>query len=212
MRLLATILLLIVCGSSHAQAYRITYDSSTIPELYFETKLALEQQVGNQWMPVRERYTIRSKQPGIAMKNNTIHYDPQALTDNNGIVWLDVKLGDSSVQLPVILPRLTQIRIRPYTDSIKPILDFYVPVDGIFSTGRVFPISADQVSVTASIGSMQGLSWSAPVDKNFDHVVFHAQTRQNPTLTDEKRIYRQRAIDKRDSPDYQEDNDSAPRR
>jgi hypothetical protein len=102
------------------------------------------------------------------------------------------------------LPYLTDLRFNLYADSIKPILNFYVNVEGVFSSGKIFPLTESQVALTANEGSMNGMEWVVPRERQFDHVVFTATSTVNPSITKSVTVYLKRYKDPRDAEGYQE--------
>ena len=91
--------------------------------------------------------------------------------------------------MALTLPLLTDIRFNLFTDSIKPVLNYYVNVEGTFSSGKVYPLDTSFVTITASEGSMQGMEWIKPASIDFEKVIFTAVSKFNPEITATTTVY-----------------------
>ena len=207
MRLLLSILLLLPFMAS-AQDYRLAYDPATVPELYNTTSLTLQQRSGSAWTTVARRVRFHSSEAEINGK--TITYSPEQVQRTGGKINVTAQVDGRDIPLTIEVPVLQSIRYRLYTDSIKPILNYYVNVEGVFSSGKVYPLSSNNVTITADIGTMRGMEWEAPADKRFDKVTFRAEVIGNPALSEAVTVYRQRYIDPRDALDYGEQMETMP--
>ena len=185
----------------NAQDYRLAYDSSTIPELYHQTTLILQQKNGDRWNDVTTKYKLISSNLQIIGKS--IAYSEDVGKIDNGRIKIIAVVENREVPLTLQLPVLQDIRYHLYTDSIKPILNYYVNVEGVYSSGRIYPLTEQDVTITADIGRMVGMAWEAP-NRTFDKVTFTVSSRLNPTLSKTIILYRQRRIDPRDALDYED--------
>ncbi len=201
MKWICLLSLFISCSAS-AQEYRIIYDPNTIPELYYSTSISLQQKAGNEWREVSENYRLRTNFGKL--RGRELSYSEKDLLAENGRILVDVTVAGKSISLPLKLPVLTGIRYHLYTDSIKPILNYYVNVEGVFLGGSIFPLGADAVELTADIGKIEGMEWIAP-DKTFDKVTFTAKSRLHPAFRETITLYRQRFTDPRDAMDYEDE-------
>ena len=101
-------------------------------------------------------------------------------------------------------PVLEALYFNLYTDSIKPVLNFYVNVEGRYSDGSYLPLDTASIILSCDAGRMQGSEWVPPRIITFEKVTFTAVARHNPALRDEVTIYIRKARDPRDAPDYEE--------
>ena len=184
-----------------AQQYRLSYDPSAIPELYHHAYIFLEEKEGNTYKEVSERYRIHAQQGEWHGKE--LYYTTNDLLHSDGLFHFIIEMGGEKFPLSLDMPVLNDLRFNLYTDSIKPILNFYVNVEGIFSSGRVLPLTEEQVTVTSDVGAMKGMEWIAPKEKNFDKVTFAAVSKQKPEITKAIIVYRKRGLDPRDAKGYE---------
>jgi hypothetical protein len=89
-----------------------------------------------------------------------------------------------------------------YTDSIKPVLNFYVNIEGVFTNGRILPLDTSMVTISSDVGSMVGMEWVVPKTLNFDKVTFTATAKYNPQLQQTETIYLKKFKDVRDTNGY----------
>lgn len=80
------------------------------------------------------------------------------------------------------LPYLLDIRLHPYTDSIKPVMDFYLPVEGRYSSGKIYPLDSSRIRLKASWGQIQAMSWAPGPKDSARSVVFEAVYRYDSTI------------------------------
>jgi hypothetical protein len=199
---LSFVLLLIGFLPAHAQQYRMNYDESTIPELYSTTEVFLEEKHGNEYEPFRGKY--RFSTPDVSMRGNQITYTPQELQRLGGKVNFRVEVKGDELNLPLTLPVLTDIRFNLYTDSIKPVLNYFVNVEGVYSSGRIFPLTPDHITLTSDQGTMNGMEWMLPKERPFEKVTFTATSRSNPNIRKSVTLYLNKYKDPRDAEGYEE--------
>lgn len=95
-------------------------------------------------------------------------------------------------------PELKDIRFNLYADSIKPVLNYYVNVEGEFSDGRILPLDASDIILKADWGNIQNSEWVIPKILEKDAVTFTATARNNPSLQRQITVYIQKRKDPRD--------------
>jgi hypothetical protein len=202
MKRLAAIFLLLGSLAVYGQQYRLVYDPATIPELYSSTRIVLEERTDEGYEAYRGKYKVRA-QTG-ALHGLDFSYDPEKLRELRGKIPFLVEVRGEKLNLDLSLPVLTEIRFNLYTDSIKPILNYYVNVEGVFSSGRVFPLTEEQVTLTSDIGTIKGMEWIAPPRRDFDRVIFTATPKADPALGETVTVYLKRVADPRDAEGYGE--------
>ena len=94
--------------------------------------------------------------------------------------------------------RLKRIYFNLYTDSIKTILNYYVNVEGEYRNGRVLPMDAHTITITADHGTVSGVEWVAPKDINFEKVCFRAVANDDSGVNANIVVWLKRAKDPRD--------------
>lgn len=107
-------------------------------------------------------------------------------------------------------PQLKSVYFNLYTDSLKPVLNYYVNVEGQTISGNYLPLDTSDVILTANWGEMQGNAWVIPRVLLYDSVTFTAVSRQNPALHDRITIWMQKWKDPRDEPGYEEPQEPFP--
>lgn len=95
-------------------------------------------------------------------------------------------------------PKLEAIRFNLYTDSIKPVLNYYVNVEGEFNDGRVLPLDNKAIILEADWGEIHNSEWVIPKRLEKECVVFTATARNNPELRKQITVYIQKRKDPRD--------------
>ena len=95
--------------------------------------------------------------------------------------------------------RLKRIYFNLYTDSLKPVLNYYVNVEGEFANGRFLPLDTNDVTLTCDHGTLAGMEWvipKTPVD--YPCITFRVISKTNPALRDSVTIFIQRRKDPED--------------
>jgi len=202
MRYLAAFLFICCSFGVTAQEYRLVYDSSDIPELYNTMRLALQENTGRTYKNVASGYRLYTSD-GM-LDGNILTYNDEDLRRTGGRFQLIAEIKGQKIALPLRVPILKDIRFNLYTDSIKPILNFYVNVEGSFTSGKVLPLTDAQVFITSDKGTINGMEWIAPTDKSFDRVTFTAASIADPTVARSVTVYRKKAMDPRDAEGYEE--------
>lgn len=188
---------------SRSQEYRLVYDAQSLPELYTTIQVYPEVKQGGEFRRLsKNKYKLSAG--GTLFGGNELRYNRRQLYDNNGIVDLKLHTAGKEIPLSLQLPVLEDIRINLYTDSIKPILNYYINVEGKFSSGRILPLDSSFVYITCDAGSMSGLEWIAPKERNFDRVHFTITNKYRPREQEQLVLYLKKYNDPRDSKDYQE--------
>jgi len=202
MKYLTTFLLLLGTISLDAQEYRLVLDTSTIPELYHTTHVWLQQKIGDDYETVRGRYNLYTKD--ATLQGSMLSYTDEDLSRTKGDFHFIAEVKGQKIPLLLKAPVLSDIRFNFYTDSVKPILNFYVNVEGIFSNGKVLPLTEQQVSISCDIGTMQGMEWIAPKGRTFDNVTFTAISRTNAAIKKRATVFCKKLPDPRDAEGYEE--------
>lgn len=191
----------LTCFASYSQSYRLVYDSLAMPELYERVPIIVQQQTANGYTNVPTRKFTLTTGDG-RLEHNSFVYSRNHLYKNNGKVQFILRIDGRSIPLALSLPVLKSIRYNVYTDSIKPVLNFYVNVEGVFTNGRILPLDTSLVVMHSDEGEMAGMEWVLPKRIDFDKVVFTAAARYDPSLKVDKTIYIKKFKDIRDKNGY----------
>jgi len=91
--------------------------------------------------------------------------------------------------------KVDSICFHLYTDSLKKGTYNYINVDGKLSNGRWLPLTAKEISLTASAGTFNGNSLF--IDSNFaeEKVTVKVLLKANPAVAKEIRIYIKKMVD-----------------
>ncbi|WP_276133561.1 hypothetical protein [Polluticoccus soli] len=196
-------IMILGCVKLFAQEYRLVYDEQSLPELYNNIYIFAEvKQDGGYRKLNANKYRLQTTEGQL--DGNSFTFNRQRLYDNNGVVHFDLVAGSKAVPLTLALPVLQEINTNLYTDSIKPVLNYYLNVEGKFSSGRVFPLDSNFVAVTSDVGSMRGLEWILPKQRDFEKVNFTIVNKFNPDDRKNVTVYLKKYKDPRDAPDYQD--------
>lgn len=176
----------------HAQEYKLSYDQYSIPELYNSIQVIVEEAgADNKFIPISGKYKLQANDAKFI--GSRIEFYREQLHRNNGIINCTLTYKGKTHLLPLALPVLKEIRIKPYADSIKPVMNYYLNVEGIFNNGKIYPLDINHVSITASNGTIQGMEWVKPDKIDFDKVIFTAICTYDATITTGKTVYIKKA-------------------
>lgn len=191
MRTILLAIWLVWSGLAQAQEYRLAYEPDDMPELYHGARVYAEaQQADGSYKRITSGYRIRSTD-GMVQGNNRINYTPTTLYNNNGVLHCTLQINGKDIPLTIAMPVLTTIRFNLYTDSIKPVLNYYVNVEGTYSSGRILPLDTTWVRIAADNGAMAGNEWVVPKQRPipYEKVHFTAVCLYNEKLRATTTIY-----------------------
>lgn len=85
--------------------------------------------------------------------------------------------------------KVDSIYFNLYTDSLKKGTYNYINVDGKLNNGHWLPLTAKEISFSASAGSFEGNSLLIDRDATFEKVTVKAVLKANPAIYKETTIY-----------------------
>lgn len=146
---------------------RAAFDSGAVAELYSTTPIGLEVTYADsskrttagllkgdyRWSQI----TVQS--PDGEFNNGTLRFNRNRIRPDNYRIKLLVTLHENpSKQHEVFLqlPYLTSIRFHHYADSLKRGLHFYLNVEGIYNTGKIYPLDTARVRLYTNTGQIIG--------------------------------------------------------
>lgn len=186
------LIFLSIAINTNAQEYRLSYDQYSIPELYNSIQVIVEEAgTNNQFNTVSGKYKLQAED--VKFIGRRIEFDRKQIHLNNGIINCTLTYKGKTYLVPLSLPVLKEIRIKPYADSIKPVMNYYLNVEGIFNNGKIYPLDLSHVSISASSGTIQGMEWIKPNKIDFDKVTFTAICNYDATITTSKTVYIKKA-------------------
>ncbi|RYD57357.1 MAG: hypothetical protein EOP56_08595 [Sphingobacteriales bacterium] len=193
---------------SFAQDYRISIDGFVMPELNAPVTVFAEAKSGSGYkeIPTR-RYQLRcvdGRPAGSGKNGYSFMIDREQVYRNNGRARFELTTDGKTVSVSLSIPILGDMRFNLYTDSIKPILNYYVNVEGTFTNGQILPVDTSLITVTSDNGMMKGMEWIAPKQRSFDKVKFTATSKYNPSLSMSATMYIKKFDDPRDAPGYED--------
>ncbi|RYE23558.1 MAG: hypothetical protein EOP51_10175 [Sphingobacteriales bacterium] len=200
---IAFLLVLLCVGKAYCQQYRLVYDKDALPELYERVGVTAQEQKGNGYVTLQPgKYKLTTTDADY--RNGTLGIDRNKVQQSKGVVNFNLSVQGKSIPVQLQLPVLKGIRYNLYTDSIKPVLNYYVNIEGEFTSGKILPLDAGWVSITADHGSINGMEWIPPAELNFEKVTFTATVKTAPKISIKKTVYLKKYADPRDAYDYKD--------
>lgn len=191
--------LLLLCCALPATAQQVpvkitaVFDSTAVAELYNTCAIGLEMKYADS--SVRKttgllkgnvRWSdIKVESPYGEVSNGILRFNRNAIRPNNyRMLLLVTPAGGKQQEVYLQLPYLSSIRINNYTDSLKRGIHFYVNVEGIFNTGRIYPLDTARVRISSDAGQLIGQDLLIPVaDSVTKRIAVKAVYRGNSSLT-----------------------------
>ncbi|QEH43434.1 hypothetical protein [Chitinophaga sp. XS-30] len=167
-------MMLMLCSlpalAQQKEVARITavFDSAAVAELYSSTPIGLEIRYTDSSVRrtsglLKGDYSwsrIKVESPDGECRNGVLRFSRNNIRPDNYRIRLLVSLqdepGNKQHEVDLQLPFLTAIRFRHYTDSLKRGIHFYLNVEGIYNTGKIYPLDTTRVRLYASEGRIIG--------------------------------------------------------
>lgn len=171
MRIYLTLIQVLLFYSTYAQQNNVTsikasYDPAAVAELYNNIPVGLEIKYTNGQVRKTEGFLqgnyrwnrIKVSSSNGSWQNGTLLVNRQQLVAANYQVQLTVTLPDTDQPFitALTLPHLESIRFNHYADSLKRGFRFYLNVEGIFSSGKIYPLDTTTVKFETSAGKLLG--------------------------------------------------------
>ncbi len=181
--MLRTFLLILFALPALAQQKEVSridavYDSNSVAELYSVTPIGFmityaDGSVRKTTGLLKGDYhwsRVRVETPDGECNNGVLRFNRNRIRPDNYRMRLLVTLEDDPRKQHEVflqLPYLTAIRFHHYTDSLKRGIRFYLNVEGIYNSGRIYPLDTARVKLYTDKGSILGQDLLIPLD---DHV------------------------------------------
>lgn len=143
------------------------YDPSAVAELYSSTRIGLTVKYADS----SERKTaglfggdirwnqVEVQTPHGEVRNGVLQFSRNAARPDNYRLRLQVTISGypgKTWETDLQLPYLTGIRFRHYADSLKRGIHFYLNVEGIYNSGKIYPLDTTRIRLTADQGQIIG--------------------------------------------------------
>lgn len=182
-----------------AQTYHLSYSPDDMPELYNSISIFVDNVVDGTAKPAKGyQLFYKANDEAFFVKKGVIELNKRELYEQNGVLNFIIKKGGKEIPSSLTLPILKDIRFNLYTDSIKPVLDYYLNIEGEFTNGQIYPLDNSLIDVSSSQGEMDGMTWIKPKVIDFDSVTFTAVCRYNPAIAKDITLFIKQWQDPRD--------------
>lgn len=170
--ILRTLLLILFALPALAQQKEVAgitavYDSNAVAELYSTTSIGLvvsykdgtERRTAGLLKGDLRWSQVKVETPFGECSNGVLRFNRNRIRPDNYKMRLLVTLQDQpSRQHEVVLqlPYLTGIRFHHYADSLKRGIHFYLNVEGLYNSGKIYPLDTSRIHFTPSTGQLIG--------------------------------------------------------
>lgn len=171
-RMVRTLLLILFAFPAFAQQKEVTgiravYDSNAVAELYSTTPIGLvvtyadgsERKTAGLLKGDLRWSQVIVETPFGECSNGILRFNRNQIRPDNYRMRLLVKFREQpSKQHEVMLqlPYLTGIRFHHYADSLKRGIHFYLNVEGIYNSGKIYPLDTTRIRFSANAGKLIG--------------------------------------------------------
>lgn len=152
--------------TKEVKSIKAVYDSTALPELYNKIPIALYIAYANGEVRttnglLRGNYNwnrIKVVPSSGTFQNGYLLLDRKTLISQHYTIQLTITAADfpQSFTAELTLPTLDSIRFHHYADSLKRGFRYYLNVEGIYSSGKIFPLDTSTVSFEVSEGKLYG--------------------------------------------------------
>lgn len=162
-----TFITLLATGQQkEVKSIKAVYDSTSLPELYNNIPIGLyiayangEVRTTSGFLRGNYNWNRIKVVPNCGIfQNGYLLLDRKALISQHYTIQLTITSADipQSMTADIILPKLDSIRFHHYADSLKRGFHYYLNVEGIFSSGKIFPLDTSAISFEVSDGKLLG--------------------------------------------------------
>ncbi|WP_341834966.1 hypothetical protein WJU16_18765 [Chitinophaga pollutisoli] len=150
------------------------YDPSAVAELYSKTPIGLTVKYADS----SERKTagllggdirwnqVQVQTPHGEVRNGVLTFSRNAARPDNYKLRLQVTFSGypgKSWESDLQLPYLTGIRFRHYADSLKRGIHFYLNVEGMYNSGKIYPLDTTRIRFASDKGTIIGQDLLIPL-------------------------------------------------
>lgn len=171
------------------------YDSNAVAELYSSTPIGFvvkykdgsEQKTAGLLRGDLRWNQLQVETPYGECHNGVLRFNRNQIRPDNYNMRLLVTFREQpSKQHEVMLqlPYLTGIRFHHYADSLKRGIHFYLNVEGIYNSGRIYPLDTSRIRFSTSTGQLIGQDLLIPqTDSVTRTIAVNAFYRGNKDIT-----------------------------
>lgn len=199
-RLICSVLALAGWMTVNAQARLqawASYDSSALVELFNSVPIGIRLRapggvnlatrgfLGGR-LPWKELKVIS---PQGEVRNGTLSFNRRQVAENGHRIDLIVRFAGDTAHAFLSIPYVTKLRFNLYTDSLKRDNPLDLNVEGLFSSGRIYPLDTAVVSYKVSAGKLEGKSLLVTSqDTGVHQVHIRAWLKADPRLRDQMTV------------------------
>lgn len=166
----------------------VSYTTTSLPELYNKAELTIAVKKGAEYHTYNGKYKLSSSIGKV--QGRTLYFDRAEVHARKGQWPIEITFPDKSTSKATLeLPTLDSIRFNLYTDSIKPVLNYYLNVEGVFSSGKIYPLDTSFITISCDKSHMNGMEWVIPKKIDFEKVTFTVISKYDPTLFKKVTLY-----------------------
>ncbi len=118
---------------------------------------------------------------GSIRRGGVLQFFPEMLSDLEGKIPLSVSLSGQSYPGFVKIEGPRKIRFNFYTDTIKPVLNFWINVEQIVGEDSYYPMAAEDLLISTSYGEVDGLELILPEEPEEEYVSFRVCLISDPS-------------------------------
>lgn len=146
---------------------RAVYDSNAVAELYSRTAIGLvvsyadgtERKTAGLLKGALRWSQVKVETPFGECNNGVLQFNRNSIRPDNYKMRLLVTLQEQpgkQHEVMLQLPYLTGIRFHHYADSLKRGIHFYLNVEGIYNSGKIYPLDTTRINFKTSTGQLIG--------------------------------------------------------
>lgn len=173
-------------------AISATYDSTSVAELYDRIPIGLKLLYDNGQLRKTEGFLqgdyrwnrLKVNTNNGSFQNGTLVINRKQLAEQQYTVQLSVTVPDKAqpFQVPLKLPYLQSIRFNHYADSLKRDVHFYLNVEGVFSSGKIYPLDTSVIQFEVSEGKIIGQDLLIDLHSATRIITVTATDKNNPNI------------------------------
>jgi len=169
-----------------------TYDSTCVAELYDRIPIGLNFLYDNGQLRKTEGFLqgdyrwnrLKVNTNNGSFQNGTLLINRKQLAEQQYTVQLSVTVPGivQPFQVPLTLPQVKSIRFNHYADSLKRDIHFYLNVEGVFSSGKIYPLDTSTIQFEVSEGKLMGQDLLVDLHSTTRIITVTATDKNNPNL------------------------------
>lgn len=173
-------------------AISATYDPTCVAELYDRIPIGLKLLYDNGQFRKTEGFLqgdyrwnrLKVNTNNGSFQNGTLLINRKQLAEQQYTVQLSVTVPGVAqpFQVPLTLPHVESIRFNHYADSLKRDIHFYLNVEGVFSSGKIYPLDTSTIKFETSEGKIIGQDLLIDLHSATRIITVTATDKNNPNI------------------------------